>query len=78
MKEGWSPKKEIWNAKHEKKRKAKEASLSSEDEWSKKKIDVKDKKITMIPLPIAPSTQSFWILLEYSLLMTNSRNGDQE
>ena len=42
MKEGWSPKKEIWNAKHEKKRKAKEASLSSEDKWNTKKIDVKD------------------------------------
>ena len=41
-KESWSPKKEIWSAKNEKKRKTKEASLSSENYWNKKKIDVKD------------------------------------
>ena len=41
-KESLSPKKEIWSAKNEKKRKTKEASLSPEDEWNKKKIDVKD------------------------------------
>jgi len=41
-KETWSPKKEIWSSKNEKKRKAKEASLSSGDESSKKKIDSKD------------------------------------
>ena len=72
-KESWSQKKEIWSTQNEKKRKTKEASLSSEDEWNKKKIDVKDEKLPGYPfafLQVHKAFESCWS----SLLMTNLRN----
>ena len=58
-KEIWSPKKEIWSTKNEKKRKTKEASLSSEDEWNKKKIGVKDEKCSGYPFAFLQVHKAF-------------------
>ena len=41
QREPWSPKQKIWSVKNEKKRKAEEARLSSNEESSKKKVDSK-------------------------------------
>ena len=45
QKEPWSPKQKIWSGKNDKKRKAEEARLSSNDESSKKKVDSKTSSI---------------------------------
>ena len=46
QKEPWSPKQNIWSGKNDKKRKAEEARLSSNEESSKKRVDSKTTSIT--------------------------------